>query len=126
MGGSPHSAAPRNEQGLSWILWLLDTETWYGDTRRTPRVATWLGQQRPILKTIREWDETEEPIYVFEKSDNEDAVVDSCCRVCDDQSGNAALESGRDARIKTRRDVDMRWRKRDDKATVNWRADWVP
>ena len=35
-----------NEQGLSWILWLLDMETWYGDTRRTLRVATWLGQQR--------------------------------------------------------------------------------
>ena len=46
MGGSPHSATPRHEQGLRWILWLLDTETWYGDTRRTLRVATWLGQQR--------------------------------------------------------------------------------
>ena len=45
-GGSPHSATPRQEQGLSWILWLLDTETWYGDTRRTLRVATWLGQQQ--------------------------------------------------------------------------------
>ena len=45
-GGSPHSATPRHEQGLSWIFWLLDTETWYGDTRQTLRVATWLGQQR--------------------------------------------------------------------------------
>ena len=41
-----NSATPRHEQGLSWILWLLDMETWYGDTRRTLRVATQLGQQR--------------------------------------------------------------------------------
>ena len=33
-------------KGLSWILWLLDMETWYGDTRRTLRVVTQLGQQR--------------------------------------------------------------------------------
>ena len=45
-GGSPHSATPRHEQGLSWMLWFLDTGTWCGDTRRTLRVATWLGQQR--------------------------------------------------------------------------------
>ena len=45
-GGSPHSATPRQEQGLSWILWLLDMERWYGDTRQTLRVATQFGQQR--------------------------------------------------------------------------------
>ena len=33
-------------QGLSWILRIPDTETWYGDTRQTLRVATWLGQPR--------------------------------------------------------------------------------
>ena len=41
-----NSAAPRHEQGLSWISWLLEMETWYGDIRRTLRVATQLGQQR--------------------------------------------------------------------------------
>ena len=36
--GSPHSGMIK---GLSWV-W----RTWYGDTRRTVRIATWLGQQR--------------------------------------------------------------------------------
>ena len=39
--GSPHSATPRHDQRLE-----LGMENLYGDTRRTLRVATWLGQQR--------------------------------------------------------------------------------
>ena len=39
-------------------------------------------QELNILETVREEDEAEEPIYVFDKSDHEGAVVDSCADEC--------------------------------------------
>ena len=46
--------------------------------------------------------------------------------MCDEQEKNAALESRRDARITTRRNVDVRkrrWIKKEGTITVNWRTD---
>ena len=69
-----------------------------------------------ILETIREVDEAEEPIFVFDKSDNgkwisEEAVVDCGAVECVMSKRRMPyFESGSDARITTRRNVDMRRR----------------
>ena len=89
-------------------------------------------QALSILETIREEDEAEEPIYVFDKSDNgkwitEEAVVDSGaveCVVSKKRMPHLRVEETPESRRrKTRTCAGGNEIKKEGKVTVNWRTD---